>query len=226
MTSVENGTNTPASVEEMQRGWHDLSLRVGQLESERCALEGENRALRFLLERVIEHRQKSHGELVLLLTDLVSKLPSNDVGLMVSMLVEHTRNVSEVCAVLAKGNAGADLPQPAVLRMLDQTKRDLLAAVKPSVEELVQLDPPLDSAMLRSLVEKPELFFSPAVVRANRCFVKGQVPRERIVSEFGPEALVFFNDMTTDPKLNPSPKPEEIVLGFKSDFLALFQQNP
>jgi hypothetical protein len=30
--------------------------------------------------------------------------------------------------------------------------------------------------------------------------------------------------MTTDPKLNPNPKPEEIVLNFKNDFEALFQQ--
>src|SRR5439155_26922194 len=40
------------------------------------------------------------------------------------------------------------------------------------------------------------------------------------------EALVFFNDTTTDPKLNPTPKPEEIALAFKSDFETLFQQNP
>src|SRR5262249_54527421 len=58
------------------------------------------------------------------------------------------------------------------------------------------------------------------------CFAKGQVPRERIVREFGEDALVFFNDMTTDPKLNPRPKLEEIVLGFKPEFEELFNQNP
>jgi hypothetical protein len=63
------------------------------------------------------------------------------------------------------------------------------------------------------------------VVRATRCFVKGYVPRERIVREFGEESLVFFNDMTTDPKLNPRPKAEEIVLGFKDDFEALLGRN-
>src|SRR5262249_37689108 len=73
---------------------------------------------------------------------------------------------------------------------------------------------------------QPKLFFSPAMTRANRCFLKGQVPRERIVREFGDEALIFFNDMTTDPKLNPRPKPEEIVLSFKGDCEALLQQNP
>jgi len=51
------------------------------------------------------------------------------------------------------------------------------------------------------------------------------VPRERIVREFGEPALVCFNDLTTDPKLNPRPKPEEIVLAFKSDFEALLQQD-
>src|SRR5258708_32216269 len=80
--------------------------------------------------------------------------------------------------------------------------------------------------MARSLVADPELFFSPRVVRANRCFIKGQLPRERIVKEFGEDALVVFNDMTTDPKLNPRPKPEEIVLAFKNDFEAFRQQNP
>ena len=57
-----------ASVEEIQQGWHELTSRVGQLEAERNLLEQENKALRFLLERVIDHRQKSHSELVLLLT--------------------------------------------------------------------------------------------------------------------------------------------------------------
>jgi hypothetical protein len=80
--------------------------------------------------------------------------------------------------------------------------------------------------MLRSLIAKPELFSSPTFVRANRCFVKGQVLKERILREFGDAALVFFNDLTTDPKLNPRPKPEEIVLAFKPDFEAWFQQNP
>jgi len=32
--------------------------------------------------------------------------------------------------------------------------------------------------------------------------------------------------LTTDPKLNPRPKPEEIVLGFKDDFEALLERNP
>jgi hypothetical protein len=79
--------------------------------------------------------------------------------------------------------------------------------------------------MLQSLITQPELFFSPEFVRANRCFVKGQLPRERIVREFGEPALAGFNDLTTDPKLNPRPKPEEIVLAFKNDFEALLQQD-
>src|SRR6266850_629286 len=86
-----------ASLEEIQQGWHELTLRVRQLEAENIALEGENKSLRFLLERVIEHRQKSHGELVLLLSGLVSKLPINDVGVIVSRLVEHNAHVSEIC---------------------------------------------------------------------------------------------------------------------------------
>lgn len=215
-----------ASVEEIQQGWHELSLRVGQLEVEKGALEQENKALRMLLDRVIEHRQKSHTELVLLLTTLVSKLPINDVGVIVSRLVEHSTNVSEVLAALAKGAVEAHLPQPAVLKALDQTKRDLAEALKPVVEELIQLDTPLENEMLQSLIGQPERFFSPQAVRANRCFVKHQVPRERIVRDYGEEALIFFNDMTTDPKLNPRPKKEEIVLAFKPDFEALFQQNP
>lgn len=215
----------PASVEEIQQGWHELKLRVGQLEAERSALEQENKALRFLLERVVEHRQKSHGELVLLLTSLVSKLPINDIGVVVSKLVEHNSNVTEVCAALAKGKAETTLPQPALLRMLDSTKRELQAALKPAVEDLISMDPAFEVEMLRALIGKPELFFTPAYVRANRCFIKGQVPRERVVREFGELALVLFNDLTTDPKLNPRPKPEEIVMGFKPDFETVLAQN-
>ena len=215
-----------ASVEEMQTGWHDLRLRLDQLEAERAALTHENKALRNLFERAIEHRQKSHAELVLLLAGLVSKLPITEVGLIVSKLVEHNAHVAEVCAALAKGKVDGGLPQPAVLKALDSTKRELAAALKPAVEQLLQLDTPFEAEMLRSLIAKPELFFSPAFVRANRCFVKGQVLKERILREFGEPALVFFNDLTTDPKLNPRPKPEEIVLAFKPDFEAWFQQNP
>jgi hypothetical protein len=226
MTSTESVAGTTVPVEEIQKGWHELTLRVGQLETERSALEQDNKALRSLLERAIEHRQKSHGELVLLLTGLVGKLPINDVAVVVSKLVEHNAHVSATCAALAKGKAEAAMPQLSVLKALDQTKRDLAAALQPAVEELIQLDSPLETTMLRSFITDPESFFAPAVVRANRCFAKGQVPRERIVREFGSEALIFFNDLTTDPKLNPRPKPEEIVLGFKSDFETLFQQNP
>jgi hypothetical protein len=225
MTQTENGASPVASVEEIQHGWHPLTLRVAQLEAEKDALERENKDLRFLLERVIDHRQKSHGELVLLLTGLISKLPINDVGVIVSKLVEHNTHVNQVLAALVKGTAEADLPQPMVLRALEQTKRDLVAALKPTVEELIRQETPLETEMLRSLPERPELFFSPRVARANRCWVKGQVPRERIVKEFGEEALVFFQDVTTDAKLNPRPKPEEIALAFKTGFEASFAQH-
>jgi hypothetical protein len=214
-----------ATVEEIQKDWHELKLRVGQLEVERGALEHENKTLRALLERVIEHRQKSHGELVILLTSLVAKLPINDIGVVISKLVEHNAHVSEMCTALVKGKPEAALPQPTLLKELDQTRRELAAALKPAVEELIQLDPPLDQDLLRSLIDKPELFFSPGVVRANRCFVKGHLPHDRIVREFGADALSFFNDLTTDSKRNPRPKPEEIVLSFKNDFDALLQQN-
>ena len=222
---TEHVATTAASVEETQQGWHELALRVGQLEADRSTLEQEDKALRFLLERVIEHRQKSHGELVLLLTGLVSKLQISDIGVLVSKLVEHNAHVSETCAALAKGKVEANLPQPSILKVLDQTKRDLAAAVKPAVEELIQLDAPMEADKLRSLIAHPELFLSPAITRANRGFIKGQVPKDRIVKEFGEAALVLFNDMTTDPKLNPRPKPEEILLGFKTDFETVLQQN-
>jgi hypothetical protein len=226
MTSTEKETRSLPSVEEIQQNWHELASRVGQLEADKSALAHENKLLRSLLERVIEHRQKSHGELVLLLSGLVSKLPINDVGVVVARLVEHNSHVSEVLAALLKGKADAQMPQPTILKALDDTKRNLAGAVKPLVEELIQLDVPAEAEMLRSLTTKPDLFFTPAVVRASRCFVKGQVPRERVVREFGEPALIFFNDLTTDPKLNPRPKPDEIVLAFKNDFDALFQQNP
>jgi hypothetical protein len=214
-----------ASLEEIQQGWHELTSRVGQLEAERNLLEQENKALKFLLERVIDHRQKSHSELVLLLTGLVSKLQINDIGVIVSRLVEHNTNVSQYLAALVKGTVDVAMPQPALLKTLEQTKRDLNNALKPLVDELIQSGSSFEPELLQLLLNDTDQFYSQRMVRANRCFIKGQVARERVVKDFGPEALVFFNDMTTDPKLNPSPKPEEIVLNFKNDFEALFQQH-
>ena len=196
-----------ASAEEIQPDWHELKLKVAQLEAGHAALEQDAKALRSLLERVIEHRQKSHGELVLLLTSLVSKLPINDVGIIVTRLVEHNTHVSETLAALVKGRVEADLSQPALLKALEQAKQNLAAVAKQAVEELLKLETPLEDDMLRSLVAQPERFFSPKVIRASRCFVKGQVPRERIVREFGEAALACFNDMITDPKFPPLYEP-------------------
>jgi hypothetical protein len=226
MPETQNGAGPLPSLEEIQRDWHDLNLRMRQSEAECNALEQENKSLRSLLEKVVEHRKKSHGELVNLITTLVTKLPINDVGVIVSRLVEHSAAVNEVSAALIHGKNEENLLQPAILKVLEKTKRDLTAAVKPLVEELTRLEAPLNPAMLQGLAEKPESFFTPANVRASRAFVKGQVPREQILKEFGDEALVFFKDLTTDAKHNPRPKPEEIMLGFKSDFDELLRQNP
>src|SRR5271170_6838226 len=106
MSHPENGAPAPVpvpSVDEMQQTWRDLNLRVQQLEVGNTALEHENKNLRHMLERVVEHRKKSHGELVNLLTTLVSKLPINDVGVIVSRLVEHNAHVGDVCAALVNG---------------------------------------------------------------------------------------------------------------------------
>src|SRR5437016_8091419 len=143
MTGTEHVAPAPVSVAEVQQGWHELTLRVGQLEAEKLALEQENKSLRFLLERVIDHRQKSHNELVLIITNLVSKLPLNDLGAIIARLVEHNTNVSQYLAALIKGIVDVHLPQPAILKTLDQTKRDLLAALKPMVEALIKSEPPL-----------------------------------------------------------------------------------
>lgn len=226
MSQNENGSTPGAPVEEIQRDWHGLTLRLQQLETECGALERENQDLRSLVERVIEHRQKSHGELVNLLATLVTKLPINDVGVVVARLVEHNVHVNEVCASLAKGKLDDNMLQPAILKQIDKTKRDLLAAIKTAVADLMAQDAPFEAGLLESLGEQPENFFSPAFSRANRGFVKAQVPRERIIREFGEESLIFFKDVTTDVKFNPRPKPEEIMLAFKPDFAELLAQNP
>ena len=224
MSQPENGA--PVPVENIQRDWNDLTLRMAQAETECGALEVENKNLRTLLERAIEHRQKSHTELVNILATLVSKLPLNDVGIIVAKLVEHNTHVGEVSASLIKGKLEENQLQPAILKQLDKTKRELAALVSPAVEELIRLDSPLDTAMLQSFVANPENFYQPAAIRASRGFVKGQLPRERIVKEFGEESLVFFKDVTTDLKFNPRPKPEEIMLTFQNDFEALLAQHP
>ena len=226
MIPTEHPPAAPASVAEIQTGWQELKSKVAVLEAGQEGLEKEIKALRLMLERTIEHRQKSHTDLVLILSGLVSKLPINDIGFTVAKLVEHNAQVSEILTTLIKGKAEENLPQPASLKLLEQTQQELAAAVKPAVAELLALEVPFESGLLTALITQPELFFSPRMTRANRCFVKGQVPRERIVKEFGEEALVFFNDLTTDAKLNPRPKTEDILLGFKVDFAALFQQHP
>lgn len=215
---------SPAPEEDPQR-FHELTLRVAELEMSRAGLEQENKTLRLLLEKVIAHRQKSHGELVMLLTSLISKLPINDIGGIVSRLVEHNSNLSQFSAALLKGVADEHLPEPALLRTLDHTKKDLVAAVKPLVEELLELNTPIEVEALRELETKPEEFFSPRMARARRCIIKGQVPRERIVREFGKDALEFFTDVTTDARRNPKPKPDEIVLIFRPDFEAVFAEK-
>ncbi len=226
MTDSQSTATPTAGTDPIQPEWKELRLRVGQLEAEKTALEEELKTLRSLLERVIEHRQKSHTELVLLLTGLVSKLPINDVGVVVSRLVEHNEHLSEYLSALAKGATDAVLPQPAILKTLEETKHELTGALKPVIEELIQLETPFETEMLQALLTEPELFFKPRMVRANRCFIKGQIPRERVLRQFGDEALVFFNDLTTDPKLNPRPKSDEIALGFKPEFESLCQQHP
>ena len=227
MSESDTAAGKPATVEEIQSGWQELVLRLNQLETKNSNLERENKAQRMLLERVIDHRQKSHNELVLLLTNMVSKLPLKDVGGLVSRLVEHNKEVGHYLTALIKGTEDIEnAPPPAILKSLDQSKRELLAAIKNLTSELIKLDPPMECGVLDGLCSDPESFYSPRTIRANRCFVKGYVPRERIVREFGEAALIFFTDVTTDPKLNPFPKLDEIALAFKSEFEALLQQNP
>ncbi len=226
MAQPENNGAPPAALEEIQKNWNQFTLRVEKLETINAALEHENHNLRRLLENVVEYRRKSHTELVNLVTTLVSKLPFNDLGVIITRLVEHNNQVAEITAALLGGKIEEGQLQPAVLKLLDKTKRDLATAVKPLVEELIRLDTPLEKSMLESLVAQPENFFKPAVVRASRCYIKGQIPRERVIREFGEPALLFFKDLTTDIKYNPRPKPEEIVLGFANDFDSLLAQNP
>ena len=218
MSQTENNISPVVSVEEIQKTWNQFTLRVEQLETGNAALEHENKALRQLLSQTIEYRKKSHGDLVNLVTTLVSKLPMNDLGPIITKLVEHNNQVAEITAALLGGKLEEGQMQPAILKMLDKTKRELNAAIKPLVDELIKLDSPFEVSLLQMLVAKPQDCYAPPVVRASRCFVKGQVPRERIVREFGEEALVFFKDLTTDVKYNPRPKPEEIILGFVADF--------
>jgi len=226
MAESENGAGSVPSLEEIQKGWRDLNLRVRQLDAELTTVEQENKSLRSLLERIVEHRQKSHAEMVGILTSLVTKLPINDIGVVVSRLVEHNAHVNEVCAALAKGKMDDNQLQPVILKVLERTKDELAAALKSAVAELTRLEAPFEAGLLQSLIQEPDNFHSAAFVRANRAFVKGQVPRERIVKEFGEEALGFFKDLTTDPKLNPRPKPEEIMLAFQNDFEKLLEQYP
>src|ERR1039457_3586409 len=137
-----------ALTDDIRKGYDGLRLRVEQLEADRGALEEENKALRVLLERAINNRQRSHSELVTILTTLVSKLPFNDVGGIISKLVEHNTNVSQALAALTKGKAKWGTPRPKILKPLDQTKRALLAAQKQATAERAKRAPPLERELL------------------------------------------------------------------------------
>lgn len=227
---IELVTETSAlavpSLQEIQEQWNVMLTRLGATEAEVQALATENHKLRQQLEKLIAHRQSSHSELVILITTLVSKLPINDIGVIISRLVAHNTSVTHFLSALAKGTADAHVDQPTILKSFDQTKRDLHAMIKPLVDQLLKLPTPLDTDLLEALPAKPDEFFSQRTIRAVRCFFKGQLPRDRIIREFGPEAAVFFYDYTTDPKLNPRPKPDEIVYGFRNDFEQMLQDNP
>ena len=117
--------------------------------------------------------------------------------------------------------------QPVILKVLERTKDELAATLKAAVAQLIKLEAPFDAGHARNRSWRSRtISFPPAFIRANRGFVKGQMPRERVVKEFGAEALGFFKDLTTDPKLNPRPKPEEIMLAFQNDFESPFKQYP
>ena len=113
MTGTENARAPEVSEGESSKNGQSLELKVGQLEAEVKALEREAKAIRQLLERAMEHRQKSHSELVLLLAGLVSKLPINEVGAVVSRLVEHNAQIGQFHAAIGKGAAAEMvLPEP------------------------------------------------------------------------------------------------------------------
>ena len=79
--------------------------------------------------------------------------------------------------------------------------------------------------MLGAFIAQPESRSFPRRWCAPRAgFIKGQIPRERIIKDYGDAALPLFNDMTTG-KLNPNPKPEEISLAFKNEFESLLPQT-
>ena len=155
MTESDKAAPTLADLEEGQADWSHVKSRVSQLEMERCAIEQELKTLRALVERVVEHRQQSHSELVLLLTNLVSKLPQHNLSILVAQLMEHNTQVSEMCAALIKGRTGATLPQPSVLKALEETKRELAAAIPSAVEAVLSLNPPLEAGQLRTLSADP-----------------------------------------------------------------------
>jgi len=144
MTESEKAAGGAVSEGAPSGNGETLPLKVEQLEAEVRALERETKALRQLLERAVEHRQKSHSELVLLLTGLVSKLPINEVGAIVSRLVEHNEQVGQFHSMVVKGGSDLVLPAPAVIQTLEQTKKSLRGTINPLVDELIQLDTPFE----------------------------------------------------------------------------------
>ena len=71
--------------------------------------------------------------------------------------------------------------------------------------------------MLRTLIAKPETF-SPRRRPGEPLFCQGHVTRNGCCAEFG-EAALGFQRPDHRCRLNPRPKADEIVLGFKPDFL-------
>ena len=74
MPEMQNVSAAVPTLEEIQRDWPDVRLRLQDAEVQCRVLEQENKTLRGLLEKVVEHRKKSHSELVTLVTTLATKI--------------------------------------------------------------------------------------------------------------------------------------------------------
>jgi len=97
------------------------------------------------------------------------------------------------------------MPQPTVLKNRTNQTRFSLPPSSLAVEELIRLETPLEKRDLQSLVEQPDAFFFRRESSAPTMLRQRANPPRRVGAGIWRQALVFFNDMSTDAKAEPNP---------------------
>ncbi len=219
MAQTENDPGPVPSVEEIQKAWRELTLKVGQLDAELTAAQQDNKVLRSLMERMIEHRQRSHSELI-----THSHRPRRQIAPQ-----RPRRHRLAAGRAQRAGRRGFRQPCQGENRGRSAAARHPEGAGENQARPRHRLEGPPPgnwrgstrhsrpasssrSSSSRTPFSRPPSSAPPAVTS------RATSPRERVVKEFGEEALVFFKDLTTDVEIQSAPQAGRNRAGLQKRF--------